>query len=89
MEDTKHIKISEFNYPLPDERIAKFPLATRDQSKLLVYRHGEVSEDIFTSLPHYLESGELMIFNNTKVIEAKQGEAEEAAYEEAAETDAE
>ncbi len=46
MEDTKHIKISEFNYPLPDERIAKFPLATRDQSKLLIYRHGEVSEDI-------------------------------------------
>ena len=54
-----------------DERIAKFPLATRDQSKLLVYRHGEVSEDIFTSLPHYLESGELMIFNNTKVIQAR------------------
>ena len=49
MEDTKHIKISEFNYPLPDERIAKFPLATRDQSKLLVYRHGEVNEDVFTS----------------------------------------
>ena len=71
MEDTKHIKISEFNYPLPHERIAKFPLATRDQSKLLVYRHGEVSEDIFTSLPHYLESGELMIFNNTKVIQAR------------------
>ena len=46
MEDTKHIKISEFNYPLPDERIAKFPLATRDQSKLLVYRHGEVNEDV-------------------------------------------
>ena len=72
MEDTKHIKISEFNYPLPDERIAQIsPLATRDQSKLLVYRHGEVSEDIFTSLPHYLESGELMIFNNTKVIQAR------------------
>ena len=71
MEDTKHIKISEFNYPLPDERIAKFPLATRDQSKLLVYRHGEVNEDVFTSLPQYLESGELMIFNNTKVIQAR------------------
>ena len=39
MEDTKHIKISEYNYPLPDERIAKFPLAVRDQSKLMVYRH--------------------------------------------------
>lgn len=71
MEDTKHIKISEYNYPLPDERIAKFPLAVRDQSKLLVYRHGEVSEDTFTALPEYLEQGELMIFNNTKVIQAR------------------
>lgn len=71
MEDTKHIKISEYNYPLPDERIAKFPLAVRDQSKLLVYRQGEVSEDTFTALPEYLEQGELMIFNNTKVIQAR------------------
>lgn len=71
MEETKHIKISEFNYPLPDERIAKFPLSTRDESKLLVYRHGEVSEDRFTSLPSYLEPGEMMVFNNTKVIQAR------------------
>ena len=71
MEDTKHIKISDFNYPLPDERIAKFPLSERDHSKLLVYRHGAVSEDIFTSLPNYLETGEMMVFNNTKVIQAR------------------
>lgn len=71
MEETKHIKISEFNYPLPDGRIAKFPLPQRDRSKLLVYRHGEVSEDVFTSLPQYLKPGELMIFNNTKVIQAR------------------
>ena len=71
MKETKHIKISEFNYPLPDERIAKFPLSTRDESKLLVYRHGEVSEDRFTSLPSYLEPGEMMVFNNTKVIQAR------------------
>ena len=69
--DTKHIKISEFNYPLPDERIAKFPLANRDESKLLVYRQGEVSEDCFTSLPDYLEPREMMVFNNTKVIQAR------------------
>ena len=69
--DTKHIKISEFNYPLPDERIAKFPLSNRDESKLLVYRQGEVSEDCFTSLPNYLEPGEMMVFNNTKVIQAR------------------
>ena len=71
MEETKHIHISDYNYPLPDERIAKFPLPVRDQSKLLVYRHGEVSETVFTSLPEYLEPGQLMIFNNTKVIQAR------------------
>ena len=70
-ENPKHIRISEFNYPLPDERIAKFPLAVRVQSKLLLYRHGEVSEDRFISLPEYLSSGSLMIFNNTKVIQAR------------------
>ena len=71
MEETKHIKISDYNYPLPDERIAKFPLPVRDQSKLLVYQHGQISETHFTSLPDYLEPGTLMIFNNTKVIQAR------------------
>ena len=70
-EDPRHIIISEFNYPLPDERIAKFPLPVRDQSKLLLYRHGEVFEDVFTSLPDYLPADSLMIFNNTKVIQAR------------------
>lgn len=69
--DTKHIQISDYNYPLPDERIAKFPLAQRDHSKLLVYRHGEVSEDVFYNLPKYLPKGALMVFNNTKVIQAR------------------
>ena len=71
MEETKHIKISEFNYPLPDERIAKFPLSERDHSKLLIYRQGKVSENVFTSLPEQLEPGEMMVFNNTKVIQAR------------------
>ena len=70
-QDPRHIRISEFNYPLPDERIAKFPLPVRDQSKLLVYRHGTVTEDRFTSLPDYLPAGSLMVFNNTKVIQAR------------------
>lgn len=68
MQDPKHIKIQDFNYDLPDKRIAKFPLPVRDQSKLLLYQHGKVSEDIFTSLPSYINKGELMVFNNTKVI---------------------
>lgn len=71
MEEAKHIRISDYDYPLPDERIAKFPLPERDSSKLLVYRHGEVSEDHFTSLPQYLKPGMLMVFNNTKVIQAR------------------
>ncbi len=69
--DPKHIRISDYNYPLPDERIARFPLARRDQSKLLVYRQGQISEDTFCHLPDYLPSGALMVFNNTKVIQAR------------------
>ncbi len=67
----KNIHIADYNYDLPDERIAKFPLAERDSSKLLIYNRGEVSEDIFSSLPKYLPSGALMVFNNTKVIQAR------------------
>jgi S-adenosylmethionine:tRNA ribosyltransferase-isomerase len=69
--NTKQIRISDYNYPLPDSRIAKFPLARRDASKLLVYRSGEVSEDTFAALPDYLSEGSLMVFNNTKVIMAR------------------
>ena len=69
--DPRHIRISDYNYPLPDERIAKFPIARRDHSKLLVYRHGEVSDDVFYHLPDHLPSGALMVFNNTKVIQAR------------------
>ena len=71
MIDPKHIRISDYNYDLPDERIAKFPIARRDHSKLLVYRHGEVSDDVFCHLPDYLPEGALMVFNNTKVIQAR------------------
>ena len=69
--DPRHIRISDYNYPLPDERIAKFPIAQRDHSKLLVYRQGEVEEDMFYNLPNYLPKGALMVFNNTKVIQAR------------------
>lgn len=71
MEETKHIRISDYNYPLPDDRIAKFPLAERDRSRLLVYRHGQLSDTVFSALPAYLEPGSLMVFNNTKVIQAR------------------
>ena len=71
MTDPRNIKIEDYNYPLPDERIAKYPVKERDTSKLLVYRHGEIIDDRFYDLPHYLDKGELLVFNNTKVIRAR------------------
>ncbi len=68
---TKNIHISDYDYPLPDERIAKFPLSQRDSSKLLLYKHGTLGEDIFSNLPSHLPEGALMVFNNTKVIQAR------------------
>ena len=69
--DTKDIKIEAYNYPLPDERIAKFPKAKRDESKLLIYNKGVVSESVFRQLPDFLPSGALMVMNNTRVIQAR------------------
>ena len=69
--DTRHIQISDYNYALPDERIAKYPLPQRDHSKLLLYRQGEVSDDVFYNLPNHLPQGALMVFNNTRVIQAR------------------
>ena len=69
--DTKHIRIRDYYYELPDERIAKFPIGQRDHSKLLVYDKGHVSEDKFFNISKYLPKGALMIFNNTRVIQAR------------------
>ena len=69
--ETKHIKISEYDYVLPDERIAKFPLPQRDHSKLLIYERGKVSDDVFFNLPKYLPQHALMVYNNTRVIQAR------------------
>ena len=71
MTDPKSIQIKDFNYPLPDERIAKYPLPERDSSKLLLYRHGDISEDRFARLSDYLPEHALMVFNNTKVVQAR------------------
>ena len=65
------IYIADYNYPLPDERIAKYPLAERDHSKLLVYRDGQVSEDRFYHIGDYIAPGSLLIYNNTRVIQAR------------------
>lgn len=65
------IRIEDFAYPLPDERIAKFPVEPRDTSKLLLYQQGEVSETVFGRLPEHLEPNSLLVYNNTKVIHAR------------------
>ena len=69
--NTQKIQISDYNYELPDERIAKFPKEQRDHSKLLLYQQGEVGEDMFYNLPKYLPKGALMVMNNTRVIQAR------------------
>ena len=63
--------ITDYTYHLPNERIAKFPLDKRDQSQLLVYRNGMISTDVFTNLPDYVGEGDLLVFNNTRVIRAR------------------
>lgn len=68
---TKEIHISDYSYELADERIAKFPMAERDHSKLLIYDKGKVGEDMFYNLARHLPQGALMVMNNTKVIQAR------------------
>lgn len=65
------IRIEDFKYNLPDDRIAKYPLPERDASKLLVYRNGDVSDSVFRRLPEYLPENALMIFNDTRVVPAR------------------
>ncbi|MDE5707750.1 MAG: S-adenosylmethionine:tRNA ribosyltransferase-isomerase [Alistipes sp.] len=67
----RHIDIDRFDYPLPDERIAKFPLEERSASKLLVYRQGEIAERHFRDIGEILPQGSLLVFNNTRVIRAR------------------
>ncbi len=71
MINPRDIQISDYNYDLPDERIAKYPLEKRDQSKLLVWRHGEIEQKHFCNLPDQIPAGSMIVFNNTKVIQAR------------------
>lgn len=65
------IHIEDYAYPLPSERIAKYPLQERDASKLLVYREGKIDEKVFTDLPSYVENESIFVFNDTKVVPAR------------------
>jgi S-adenosylmethionine:tRNA ribosyltransferase-isomerase len=67
----QEFQIKNFTYDLPENRIAKYPLAERDLSKLLVYKKGNISEDVYINLDKYISDKSLFIFNNTKVIQAR------------------
>jgi S-adenosylmethionine:tRNA ribosyltransferase-isomerase len=67
----KNISIRDFTYGLPEEKIAKFPLAERDESKLLIYKCKNISENIYNNIAEYISANSLLIFNNTKVVEAR------------------
>lgn len=71
MENPREIKIEDFNYPLPDERIARHPLSERDACKLLVTDGETVEDHIFNELPTLLPEGAMMVCNNTRVINAR------------------
>lgn len=70
-EDPRNIKIKDYTYDLPEDRIAPYPLEERDASKLLIYRGGNIEKDIFRRLSSYLESGDLLVYNQTRVIRAR------------------
>lgn len=67
----KHLSIAGFTYDLPPERIAKYPLEERDNSKLLVYKSGKITTSSYSSIAEFLPEGSLLVFNNTKVVEAR------------------
>ena len=67
----ENILISDFDYPLPEDRIAKHPLDERDRSKLLLYKDSSIGEDIFNNISDYLPENSLILFNNTKVVQAR------------------
>ncbi|MFN5334132.1 MAG: S-adenosylmethionine:tRNA ribosyltransferase-isomerase [Bacteroidota bacterium] len=71
MSKVSDIKIEDFKYDLPEDRIAKFPLEERDQSKLLIYKDGHIDSSVYRNLTAYLEPGTLLVMNNTKVVEAR------------------
>jgi len=67
----KNIKISDFTYDLPDDRIAKYPLLQRDKSKLLTWKKGAIKEDVFENCADFLPKNSQLVFNNTRVIHAR------------------
>ena len=71
IDDIRNIRIEDFDYPLPDERIAKHPLAEREKCKLLYFRDGDIKQYQFSDVPALLPEHSMLIYNNTKVINAR------------------
>ncbi len=71
MTDPRNLSINDYTFSLPEERIAKYPLAERDASKLLIYKEGEISEDVYKNITNHIPENSLLVFNNTKVVEAR------------------
>ncbi len=71
IKEVQNISIEDYNYPLPDERIAKYPLGERDASKLLVLKNGEITSSHFKNISDFLPKDSLLIFNETKVVRAR------------------
>jgi len=71
MTDPRTLSIKDFTYSLPEERIAKYPLAERDASKLLIYKGGNIAEDIYRNIDTHISKNSLFVFNDTKVVEAR------------------
>ncbi len=67
----KDLLIKDYTYNLPDEYIAKYPLAERDGSKLLIYENGTIKESLYKQIDEHLPDETLLVFNNTKVVEAR------------------
>ena len=66
-----NLSLEDFDYPLPEDKIAQFPLSQRDSSKLLIWKDGFLSQDIFSEIDHYLPENCHLVFNDTKVIRAR------------------
>lgn len=71
MIDPQRISIEDYTYQLPDDRIARYPLEQRDSSKLLIYKNGQIQESIYADIADHVPKNSLLIFNNTKVVEAR------------------
>ncbi|HQG67335.1 MAG TPA: S-adenosylmethionine:tRNA ribosyltransferase-isomerase, partial [Paludibacteraceae bacterium] len=71
LKEKTNFSIDDFDYVLPEERIAKYPLKKRDASKLLIYRDGTITENVFSNIASFLPEKALLVYNNTKVIQAR------------------